>query len=248
MLLAILKDWRNWRVLNEVSWCRSPPFISLAYALNDRRIAQAGVNFFMFMSLGSFCRNALMGPELRDFEAFIEHVIRGLNTVFDGVPMFFIVDGWRSLLMLWVFFLFFRGRPITYLTDIGPQELEEKEKQEVSDRCHTFLKSQIKAYQSDYRLRLLVVLMHPKIDIAPKWERSGCNTAWHTEIDILLGLDNDNLRLVDTNALHLRYTRWPWIPDDYDTITDSILSEFSADGDGYVSAALHCMRFLSNSP
>lgn len=62
---------------------------SLVCALNDRKIAQAGVNFFMFMSLGSFCRNALTGPELRsdlinfDFEAFMQHVIRGLNTVFD---------------------------------------------------------------------------------------------------------------------------------------------------------------------
>ena len=63
-------------------------------------------------------------------------------------------------------------------------------------------------------------------------------------VDILLELDDHHLHLVDKDALDLRHALSTsyHIPQLIDNMS------LYVDGDQYASAALHCMRFLSNPP
>jgi hypothetical protein len=96
----------------------------------------------------------------------------------------------------------------------------------------------VQKYQSDWRLQLLLtlaVVMDYEYYYVPEYR----------SLDILLEMDNPNLHLVDQDALDLRhyhgffqmFTR---------ALTD--ITSLYVDGDSYASAALHCMRFLSNPP
>ena len=64
-------------------------------------------------------------------------------------------------------------------------------------------------------------------------------------LDILLGMDDPDLHLVDQNALGLRYCGGFSKPS---IIVLTNITLLSVDGDSYASAALHCMRFLSKPP
>jgi hypothetical protein len=64
-------------------------------------------------------------------------------------------------------------------------------------------------------------------------------------LDILLGMDDPDLHLVDQNALDLRCSEGYFKGL---TISLKDITSLYVDGDSYASAALHCMRFLSNPP
>ena len=64
-------------------------------------------------------------------------------------------------------------------------------------------------------------------------------------LDILLGMDDPDLHLVDQNALDLRYCGGLF---NAFTIALTDITSLYVDGDSYASAALHCMRFLSKPP
>jgi hypothetical protein len=67
----------------------------------------------------------------------------------------------------------------------------------------------------------------------------------YRQLDILLEMDDPDLHLVDQNALGIRHSQG-FFRMFTRSLTD--ITSLYVDGDSYASAALHCMRFLSNSP
>jgi len=61
--------------------------------------------------------------------------------------------------------------------------------------------------------------------------------------DILLQMDDHDIHLVDQDALDLRHKHLGY----WDGALIEMISRY-VDGDGYTSAALHCMHFLFNPP
>ena len=96
----------------------------------------------------------------------------------------------------------------------------------------------VQKYQSDWRLQLLLTLaVIMDVHYLRYPDRS---------LDILLEMDNPNLHLVDQDALDLRY-HLGHLESLFSSSLNGIISLY-VDGDSYASAALHCMRFLSNPP
>jgi hypothetical protein len=65
-------------------------------------------------------------------------------------------------------------------------------------------------------------------------------------LDILLGMEDHELHLVDQSALDLRHDMGELRVLSHIEMLDMI--SCYVDGDRYASAALHCMAFLSNPP
>ena len=69
--------------------------------------------------------------------------------------------------------------------------------------------------------------------------------SYYRQLDIILEMDDPDLHLVDRNSLDLRYSQGFFMSFTR-SLNDTI--PLYVDGDSYASAALHCMRFLSNPP
>jgi hypothetical protein len=110
------------------------------------------------------------------------------------------------------------------------------------------LKSRLQVYQSHWQLKLLLTLAvafniphhtHSPL-FGPTREREVMYSCRRAEI--LLQMDDPNLRLIDQVTLDLRHS-WRWLPDE----AMDMMSRY-VDGDKYALAALHCIHFLSNPP
>jgi hypothetical protein len=69
-------------------------------------------------------------------------------------------------------------------------------------------------------------------------------------LDILLEMDSHDLHLVDQHALDLRHYR-EYLSGFTLGLPVTVITDITSvyvGGDGYASAALHCMSFLSNPP
>jgi hypothetical protein len=96
----------------------------------------------------------------------------------------------------------------------------------------------IQKYQSDWPLQLLLTL-------AAVMDYRNRRVLGYRKLEILLEMDNPDLHLADWDSVDLRYSKGLFM-----SFTMSLNDTISlyADGDSYSSAALHCMRFLSNPP
>src|SRR5882757_1923056 len=105
-------------------------------------------------------------------------------------------------------------------------------------RCLNSFESRLQKYQSDGRLQLLLTLALVMDQSFDKFSICRC-------LDILLGMDDHELHLVDQNALDFRHNRGVLRV----SRTEMLDITFRyVDGGKYASAALHCMAFLSNPP
>jgi hypothetical protein len=77
-------------------------------------------------------------------------------------------------------------------------------------------------------------------------ERNKCQIPYRRRLDILLEMDDHELHLIDRNALDLRHIEEMLKFLSHSEMIDIIFRY--VDSDRYASAALHCMRFLSNPP
>ncbi|KAF8809938.1 hypothetical protein BYT27DRAFT_7187242 [Phlegmacium glaucopus] len=120
---------------------------------------------------------------------------------------------------------------------------EDEDQKEALYRCNESFESRAQKYQSDWRLQLLLTLIAASsgphyLSRLTDYEIPPCRCA-----DILLEMDDHDLHLVDQDALDLRHA----YQGSYSTDMNVIMSRY-VDGDRCATAALHCMRFLSNPP